>query len=469
MERGVTDLFEPQNGSQDLTQTNERIIVRSAAPLEGTVRIHGAKNAVLPIIAASILGQEQASYIEDVPDLEDVRTLCGALTYLGAKVTFEDEILTVDTSSIHKTEPPRKLVQQMRASFLLMGSLLARTGHVKMYLPGGCAIGSRPIDQHLKGFQALGANINETEEYVEAFVTEPMRGATIYLDVPSVGATENIMMAATLAQGMTVLENCAQEPEIVDLANYLNSMGAKVKGAGTSIIRIEGVEKLHGAKHTVIPDRIETGTYMTIAAATRSTLYLQGAIGDHLRAVIAKLTEAGVHIEEDDDGILVRAERRLQPLQIKTLPYPGFPTDMQAQFSAFLTTVDGTSHISETVFENRYMHCQQLLKMGANIAVDGRHATIIGGKRLHGAAVQMTDLRAGAAMIIAGLVAEGITEITELHHIDRGYVDIVGKLQRVGADIQRVTEPKIQSIFHETAQKVPRKSLARPALNPTFA
>jgi len=359
-------------------------------------------------------------------------------------------------------------VQQMRASFLLMGSLLARTGHVKIYLPGGCAIGARPIDQHLKGFQALGAHIEETEEYIEANVKGRLQGATIYLDVPSVGATENIMMAATTAEGITVLENCAQEPEIVDLANYLNSMGAKVKGAGTSVIRIEGVEKLYGTKHTVIPDRIETGTYMTIAAVTQGEIFLQGAIGNHLRAVIAKLTEAGVCIQEEDDGIFVHAPNPLLPLQLKTLPYPGFPTDMQAQFATMLTTIEGTSNITETVFENRYMHCKELLKMGANICVDGRHATIIGGTPLKGAAVEMTDLRAGAAMIMAGLVASGVTEITKLHHIDRGYVDIVGKLQNVGADIHRVRKP-IAEQFYQQAINESAVNTRRKVLNPTFA
>lgn len=453
----------------DVTTFKERIIVNKASsPLKGTIRIHGAKNAVLPIIAASILGQEQASKIEDVPDLEDVRTLCNALEYLGANVTFDSETLTIDTTTLKSTEPPKKLVQQMRASFLLMGSLLARTGHVKIYLPGGCAIGARPIDQHLKGFQALGATIVETDEYIEASVTGKLQGNMIYLDVPSVGATENIMMAATLAEGTTIIENCAQEPEIVDLANYLNSMGAKVKGAGTNLIRIEGVDKLFGTNHVVIPDRIETGTYLTIAAATEGELFLQGAIGDHLRAVIAKLTEAGVSITEEDEGIFVRAEHPLKPLQIKTLPYPGFPTDMQAQFTALLTTVKGTSYISETVFENRYMHCNELMKMGANISVEGRHASIFGGKTLRGASVEMTDLRAGAAMILAGLVAEGPTEITQLHHIDRGYVDIVGKLQNVGADIYRIRQAVEMPSYREaTREEVIRHR--RTALNPTFA
>ncbi|OEF96881.1 UDP-N-acetylglucosamine 1-carboxyvinyltransferase [Desulfuribacillus alkaliarsenatis] len=450
------------------TDFNERIIIKKAPPLKGTIRIHGAKNAVLPIIAASILGQEQPSYIEEVPDLEDVRILRDALKYLGAKLSYQDDTLMIDTSTLTKTDPPKDLVQKMRASFLLMGSLLARTGHVRIYLPGGCAIGARPIDQHLKGFQALGAEIIETKEYIEASVVGRLQAATIYLDVPSVGATENIMMAATLAEGTTVIENVAQEPEIVDLANYLNTMGAKVKGAGTNVIRIEGVEKLTGARHTVIPDRIETGTYLTIAAATGSELFLQNAIGDHLRAVIAKLTEAGIDISEEDDGILVKACEPLKPLQIKTLPYPGFPTDMQAQFTALMAIAKGTSYITETVFENRYMHCKQLQKMGANISVEGRHASIVGGRTLQGTKVEMTDLRAGAAMIIAGLVAEGITEVTNLHHIDRGYVDIVGKLQQVGADIYRVRQPLEKAVYRERIQEATQRE-RRAILKPTFA
>ncbi|OEH85454.1 UDP-N-acetylglucosamine 1-carboxyvinyltransferase [Desulfuribacillus stibiiarsenatis] len=450
-------------------QFQERIIVKKASPLKGTIRIHGAKNAVLPIIAASILGKSEPSFIDDVPDLEDVRILCDAIRHLGGKVEYDSETLKIDTTSLHTTEPPKQLVQQMRASFLLMGSLLARTGHVKIYLPGGCAIGARPIDQHLKGFQALGAKIIITEEYVEAFVKERLQGAIIYLDTPSVGATENIMMAACLAKGTTILENAAQEPEIVDLANYLNSMGANIKGAGTNLIRIEGVEELYGTRHTVIPDRIETGTFLTVAAITQSELYLKGAMGNHLRAVISKLSEAGVHITEDDDGIFVSALQPLKPLQIKTLPYPGFPTDMQAQFVTMLAAASGTSYVSETVFENRYMHCTELQKMGANIIVDGRHATVIGGQPLQGAQVRMTDLRAGAAMIMAGLIAEGTTEITQLHHIDRGYVDIVGKLKNVGAEIHRMKP--VESIpvqVLEQEEETITESITTRILRPTF-
>lgn len=428
----------------EASETQERIIIKKSVGLSGEIKVHGAKNAVLPIIAASLIGRDQASLIEEVPDLEDVRTLYAALEHLGVKVKYEKESLHIDSTNLSSTEPDRELVQKMRASFLLMGALLARTGHVKIYLPGGCAIGARPIDQHLKGFQALGATIKENDEYIEAFATGRLTGATIYLDVPSVGATENIMMAATTAFGQTIIENSAQEPEIVDLANYLNSMGAKVKGAGTNTIRIEGVDKLVGARHAVIPDRIETGSFMTIAAATRGEIFLKGAIGNHLRAVIAKLIEAGVSVHEDDDGILVHAVEPLKPLQIKTLPYPGFPTDMQAQFTALLTTIGGTSTINETVFENRFMHCAQLRKMGANIEISGRNATIIGGNPLYGAEVAMTDLRAGAAMILAGLVAEGTTEVTHLHHIDRGYVDIVGKLNKIGADIRRINPEQIR-------------------------
>jgi UDP-N-acetylglucosamine 1-carboxyvinyltransferase len=319
-----------------------------------------------------------------------------------------------------------------------MGPLRARKKHARIPLPGGCAIGSRPIDQHLKGLEAMGAVFEVGKGIIEGRVPDRLKGARIYLDVASVGATENIMMAATLAKGRTVIENAAREPEIVDLANFLNAMGAKVRGAGTGTIRIEGVDFLRGTTYTVIPDRIEAGTYMVAAAITRGEVFVEGAISDHLGPVIAKMREMGIHVLEGENGVHVRAEGDLRPVDVKTLPYPGFPTDMQAQFMALLATVKGTSVVTETVFENRFMHVEELKRMGAQIKIDARTAIIDGGQPLSGAQVKATDLRSGAALVLAGLAAEGETEVTELHHIDRGYVQLVEKLKALGADIERL-------------------------------
>ncbi|MCG0313569.1 MAG: UDP-N-acetylglucosamine 1-carboxyvinyltransferase, partial [Calditerricola sp.] len=346
----------------------------------------------------------------------------------------------IDATSLDGYEAPYELVRKMRASFLVMGPLLARMGRARIAMPGGCAIGSRPIDQHLKGFEAMGASIELGHGFVEARVQGRLKGTRIYLDVPSVGATENIMMAATLAEGTTLIENAAMEPEIVDLATFLNAMGARVRGAGTGTIRIDGVEALHGTTHTVIPDRIEAGTFMVAAAITRGNVLVEGAIYDHVRAVAAKLSEMGVYVEEEDGGIRVVAEGRLRPVDVKTLPYPGFPTDMQAQMMALLAVTEGTSTVTETVFENRFMHVEELKRMNAQIRIEGRSAIIDGVPRLSGAKVCATDLRAGAALVLAGLAADGETEVTGLHHIDRGYVDLVGKLRRLGADITRVSD-----------------------------
>ena len=330
----------------------------------------------------------------------------------------------------------------MRASFLVMGPLLARKGYAKVYMPGGCTIGARPVDLHLKGFEALGAEIIAKDDYVEATAgPDGLKGASVYLDFPSVGATENIMMAAVLAHGTTYIENAAEEPEIVDLANFLNKMGASIKGAGTDHVKIEGVKALHGAHHTVIPDRIETGTFMLAAAITRGEILIHNIVPDHVRPIAAKLRECGVTVELADEGLYVNGgDRPLVATDIKTLPYPGFPTDIQSPFMSFLTTVNGASRVIETVFENRFMHVAELNRMGANIRIEGHRAFVQGGKKLRGSRVMATDLRAGAALVLAGLAAEGTTEVSEIYHIERGYEDFVGKFRALGANILRVED-----------------------------
>ena len=416
----------------------ERLIVKGGNRLVGTVKTSGAKNAVLPIIAASILGTSP-SRLDEIPALEDVRTICAVLECLGIKVdASEPHTLKIDSREITSCEAPYELVRSMRASFLVMGPLLARKGYARISQPGGCAIGTRPIDLHLKGFEALGVKIEQGHGYIEASAPEGMTGANIYLDFPSVGATENIMMAAAMANGTTVLENPAEEPEIVDLANYLNQMGARVRGAGTNVITIEGVSELPGVQHSVIPDRIEAGTYMIAAAMTGGDVIIENVLPEHQKPLIAKLREAGALVEEDIDRIHVVGSGRLKAVDIKTLPYPGFPTDMQAQMMAMLSVAEGRSKITETVFENRFMHVVELNRMGANITTEGRSAVITGPAHLTGCTVRATDLRAGAAMILAGLVAEGATEICDIYHIDRGYEEIAAKLTRLGADIKRV-------------------------------
>lgn len=416
----------------------ERLIVKGGNRLVGTVKTSGAKNAVLPIIAASILGTSP-SRLDEIPALEDVRTICAVLECLGIRVdASEPHTLKIDSREITSCEAPYELVRSMRASFLVMGPLLARKGYARISQPGGCAIGTRPIDLHLKGFEALGVKIEQGHGYIEASAPEGMTGANIYLDFPSVGATENIMMAAAMANGTTVLENPAEEPEIVDLANYLNQMGARVRGAGTNVITIEGVSELHGVQHSVIPDRIEAGTYMIAAAMTGGDVIIENVLPEHQKPLIAKLREAGALVEEDIDRIHVAGSGRLKAVDIKTLPYPGFPTDMQAQMMAMLSVAEGRSKITETVFENRFMHVVELNRMGANITTEGRSAVITGPAHLTGCTVRATDLRAGAAMILAGLVAEGATEICDIYHIDRGYEEIAAKLTRLGADIKRV-------------------------------
>ncbi len=415
-----------------------KIIVRGGNRLSGKVKISGAKNAVLPIIAASILGAKGISIIHDAPPLDDVITISKVLSALGVGITYDNEVIRVNAEQAPSFEAPYELVRKMRASFLVMGPLLARLGKARISLPGGCAIGTRPIDQHLKGFEAMGAVIGLGQGYIEAQVNGKLQGAKIYLDVASVGATENIMMAAVLAEGTTIIENAAKEPEIVDLANFLNAMGAVVRGAGTGLIRIDGVEELQGAEHTVIPDRIEAGTYMMAAAITGGDIYLDGAIADHLKPITSKLQEMGVIIQDIENGIHIQAAKPLKSVDVKTLPYPGFPTDIQSQMMALLLISDGTSLVTETVFENRFMHVAELKRMNARIKVEGHTAVVTGNSKLIGSKVNATDLRAGAALIIAALAAEGETEISGIHHIDRGYIDITSKLSQLGADIHRI-------------------------------
>ncbi len=423
----------------------EKIIVRGGNRLEGTVRVEGAKNAVLPVLAATLLASEGKSVLKDVPELSDVYTINEVIRNLNTEVTFSNNTVTVDASKPLFDEAPFEYVRKMRASVLVMGSLLARNGKARVALPGGCAIGSRPIDQHLKGFEAMGAKVKVGNGFIEAEVDGRLKGAKIYLDFPSVGATENIMMAAALADGVTILENCAKEPEIVDLANYLNKMGAKVKGAGTATIRIEGVEKLYGTEHHIIPDRIEAGTFMVAAAITGGNVLVQGAVLEHLSSLVAKMEEMGIIVQEEKDGLRVIGPDIMKAVDIKTMPHPGFPTDMQSQMMALLLRAKGTSMITETVFENRFMHVEEFRRMNADIKIDGRSVIISGEANLQGAEVSATDLRAAAALILSGLVADGVTRVTELKHLDRGYVNFHGKLASLGADIERVSETKEQT------------------------
>ncbi|KAA0776548.1 UDP-N-acetylglucosamine 1-carboxyvinyltransferase [Bacillus sp. BB51/4] len=418
----------------------EKIIVRGGKRLNGTVRVEGAKNAVLPIIAAALLASDGKNVLSEVPVLSDVYTINEVLRHLNAEVVFENNQVTIDASKELNIEAPFEYVRKMRASVQVMGPLLARNGRARIALPGGCAIGSRPIDQHLKGFEAMGAKVQVGNGFVEAYVEGELKGAKIYLDFPSVGATENIMSAATLAKGTTILENAAKEPEIVDLANFLNAMGAKVRGAGTGTIRIEGVDKLYGGNHSIIPDRIEAGTFMVAAAITGGDILIENAVPEHLRSITAKMEEMGVKVIEENEGVRVIGPDKLKAVDIKTMPHPGFPTDMQSQMMALLLQADGTSMITETVFENRFMHVEEFRRMNADIKIEGRSVIMNGPNSLQGAEVGATDLRAAAALILAGLVSEGYTRVTELKHLDRGYVDFHKKLAALGATIERVNE-----------------------------
>lgn len=419
----------------------DKIIINGGHQLRGTVRVEGAKNAVLPILAAALLATEGVNVIREVPNLSDVRTINEVLKSLYAKTEYKPEIgeMIIDSTETLTSEAQFEYVRKMRASILVMGPLLARNGFARVAMPGGCAIGSRPIDQHLKGFEAMGADISFGHGFVEARAKNGLQGAKIYLDFPSVGATENIMTAAALAKGTTTIENAAKEPEIVDLANFINEMGGRVIGAGTDVIRIEGAEKLVGAVHNIIPDRIETGTFMVAAAITAGDVIIENALPEHNAALISKLQEMGVVITELDEGIRITAEHPLKSVDLKTMPHPGFPTDMQSQMMALMLKSEGTGVLTETVFENRFMHVEEFRRMNANIKIEGRSVIMNGPSDLQGAEVAATDLRAAAALILAGLVAEGVTRVTELIHLDRGYVNFHQKLKALGADISRVS------------------------------
>lgn len=417
----------------------DKIMINGGSKLKGDVNISTAKNSVLPIITASILSGDKC-VIDNAPMLEDVVVIGKILKSISAKVDIDhiNNKIIIDTKPLENLQPNSELVKKMRASFLLMGPMMSRFGRFKISLPGGCNIGTRPIDLHLKGFTALGAKINIGHGYVEG-IADKLIGNKIYLDFPSVGATENIMMASVMAEGETIIENAAEEPEIEDLGRFLNSIGANVIGAGTDTVRIIGVKELKGTTHRPIYDRIEAGTFMIAAAITKSKIKINGVIEEHLKPIIAKLTEMGVDIEIKGETAIVDGRKTLKPVDIKTMPYPGFPTDMQAQMMALLCNVKGTSIITETIFENRFMHVSEMKRMGADVKIDGRSAVVEGGNKLTGTEVKATDLRAGAALILCALTAEGITEITDVYHIDRGYVKIEEKLKNLGADIKRLS------------------------------
>ncbi len=417
----------------------EKIIVHGGKPLKGSVHIDGAKNAVLPIQAATILASKGQTIISNVPLLSDVYTMNKVLRFLNVKVDFDESNneITFDASSELSSEAPFEYVSKMRASIVVMGPLLARLGRAKVALPGGCAIGSRPIDLHLKGFEALGAIIEQHDGYVEATAPNGLVGTDIYLDFPSVGATQNIMMAATLATGKTVIQNAAREPEIVDLANVLNKMGAKVVGAGTEQIKITGVPELHGTDHSVVQDRIEAGTFMIAAAVTHGDVLIRDAILEHNKPLILKMREMGISVTESDAGIRVVGTNHLRPVDVKTLPHPGFPTDMQPQMTVLQLAAEGTSTMTETVFENRFMHMEELRRMNAKYTISGRTVVMDGPTDFNGAEVAATDLRAAAALVIAGLAAKGYTQVCNLQYLDRGYHNFHQKLASLGAEIRR--------------------------------
>ena len=439
----------------------EKIIVTGGQTLNGNVRVEGAKNAVLPILAASLLASKNVNMIKDVPNLADVHTIAEVLKSLNANVEYnvEKNEMMINASMELSSEAQFEFVSKMRASILVMGSLLARNGFARVALPGGCAIGSRPIELHLKGFEAMGAKISFGHGYVEAKVEDRLKGAEVYLDFPSVGATENIMTAASLAKGTTIIENAAKEPEIVDLANFINGMGGRVIGAGTATIRIEGVDELKGCEHYIIPDRIEAGTFMVAAAITRGEVFIENAVPEHMTALIAKMREMGVEIIEEDEGVRVRANNPLKAVDIKTMPHPGFPTDMQSQMMALMLTAKGTSIITETVFENRFMHVEEFRRMNAVAKIEGRSVFIEGENDLQGAEVAATDLRAAASLILAGLVSNGMTRITKLHHLDRGYVNFHKKLASLGAIIERV-DSAVEDVELEVVKEKAEKQVS---------
>ncbi|KRL85300.1 UDP-N-acetylglucosamine 1-carboxyvinyltransferase [Ligilactobacillus equi] len=433
----------------------EKIIVRGGNRLEGTVEIEGAKNAVLPILAAAILPSEGRTTLINVPILSDVYTMNNVIRFLNVEVGFDEANKTIELDASGKLsyEAPFKYVSKMRASIVVLGPLLARLKHAKVAMPGGCAIGSRPVDLHLKGLEALGAEIEQHDGFIEAKTTG-LKGANIYLDFPSVGATQNIMMAATLAEGETIIENAAREPEIVDLANILNKMGADVRGAGTETLKIRGVKQLHGVKHAVVQDRIEAGTFMVAAAVTQGNVLIKDAILEHNIPLISKMEEMGIQVIEEEAGLRVIGPEKLKPVAVKTLPHPGFPTDMQPQMSILQLCAEGASLLTETVFENRFMHLEEMRRMNANFKVEGNSVLLYGPAKLGGAEVAATDLRAAAALVIAGLVAKGITQVTHLEYLDRGYYNFHGKLAALGAQVKRVNDITAEGEYIVNKQRV---------------
>ena len=416
-----------------------KIIIRGRKPLSGNLSISGMKNAALPIIFATVLVRG-ACVLENIPEVSDIAISLEILQQMGARVSYRRrDTVMIDTSGIKQGSSPYGLVSRLRGSTYLLGAELGRFGKASVGSPGGCDFGSRPLDQHMKGFEVLGAYVTRDGGYIYLDAPDGLRGGSVYFDVASVGATVNVMLASVLAEGTTVIDNAAREPHIVDLANFLNSCGAKITGAGTSVIKIRGVEELHGCDYTIIPDMIEAGTYMVAAAATGGCVRINSVIPKHVEIITAKLCEMGVEVEEGDDYVTVKGtDALLRNINIKTLPYPGFPTDMHPQFAPLLCLADGVSCIQEGIWENRFRYVDELRKMGATIRLDSHTATFIGTERLSGAPVEAMDLRAGAALVIAGLAAEGVTEIGGVQYINRGYVDIVGKLRQLGADIEEV-------------------------------
>lgn len=419
----------------------DKLVITGGHQLKGEVTVSGAKNAVLAILSAAILA-EDVCRIENIPDISDVSAMLGILENMGAFIKYINKTtIEIDSTHINSYVVEHELTKQLRASYYMIGVLLGRFNRAEVAMPGGCYLGVRPIDQHIKGFEALGAEVTMEENAMVSARADKLLGNSVYLDVVSVGATINVMLAAVKAKGLTVIENAAKEPHIVDLANFLNTMGADVRGAGTDVIKIRGVETLHGCEYSVIPDQIEAGTYMVAAAATRGDVLIKNVIPKHLESISAKLIECGVTVEEYDDAVRVSFDRRPGKCNIKTMPHPGFPTDMQPQFAVLLSIANGTSIISESVWDNRFRYAEQLARMGAVIHVDGKTAIIEGVESLKGAPIKADDLRAGAAMMIAGMVASGVTEIEEIHHIERGYENAVEKFQSLGAVIERRTFP----------------------------
>ena len=415
----------------------DKLLIEGGTRLEGEIAMSGAKNAALPILCAALLTAEPVT-LSNVPQLNDVRTMLGLLAQMGVKITRDGDTVTLDAGELTNPVAPYELVKTMRASILVLGPLTARCGEAKVSLPGGCAIGARPVDQHIKGLTAMGADIKVEHGYVHARCSR-LKGARLFTDMVTVTGTENLMMAAVLAQGETVIENAAREPEVVDLANCLVAMGARISGAGGDVIRIQGVEKLHGAEHRVMADRIETGTYLCAVAASGGSVRLTGTSASYLDAVIDKLMDAGCDVVAERDAIRLTAPAKLTAVSLRTAPYPAFPTDMQAQFMAINTVAEGTAIIRETIFENRYMHAVELARLGADIKIDGNMAVVKGVARLEGATVMATDLRASASLVIAGLVAQGETLIDRIYHLDRGYEKLDQKLAALGAKVRRVS------------------------------